>query len=66
MLCIDEYGKSTKTYQLGDKLKLTNIYRLERFFNLFTYSKQVKLCPNIVLFCYILSQYTYNVYNCDV
>ena len=63
-------GKSTKTYQLGDKLEsivdLTNIYRLERFFNLFTYSKQVKLCPNIVLLCYILSQYTYNVYNCDV
>ena len=58
MLCIDEYGKSTKTYQLGDKLEsivdLTNIYRLERFFNLFTYSKQVKLCPNIVLLCYIL------------
>ena len=66
MLCIDEYGKSTKTYQLGDKLEsivdLTNIYRLETFFNLFTYSKQVKLCPNIVLLCYILSQYTYNVY----
>ena len=54
MLRIDEYDKSNKTYQLGDKLEsivdLTNVYRLERFFN------------PIYILIPILRQYTNNVY----